>query len=112
MGTVASLKVGVDVESHKLQWNGTWMLRNLMYFVSIPLMTVNLFPFQLRIKFNDAATTMFEYPSEASLLDETSYPPSGSLSSQAGVTLPTSPGVSIPLGKYLLLWPQSNAKYC
>lgn len=65
-------------------------------------MNVNLFPFQLRIKFNDAATTMFEYPSEASLLDDTLSPSSGSLSSQAGVTLPTSPGVSVPLGKYIV----------
>jgi len=53
---------------------------------------------KLRITFNDAATTTFEYPSEASLLDETLSPPSGSSSSRAGVTLPTSPGVSVPLG--------------
>ena len=79
------------------------MLRNVMYFVLIRLMNVNLFPFQLRIKFNDAATTMFEYPSEASLLDEALSPRTRSLSSQAGVTLPTSPGVSVPLGKYLVL---------
>ena len=78
------------------------MLRNVMYFVLIRLMNVNLFPLQLRIKFNDAATTMFEYPSEASLLDEALSPPSGLLSSQAGVTLPTSPGVPVPLGKYLV----------
>ncbi|GFG36132.1 hypothetical protein Cfor_10778, partial [Coptotermes formosanus] len=57
---------------------------------------------KLRITFNDAATTMFEYPSEASLLDEASSLPSSSLSSQAGLTLPTSPGVPVPLGKCLV----------
>jgi len=82
-----------------------------MCFVLIRLMNFNLFHFQLRIKFNDAATTMFEYPSEASLLGEALSPPSGSSSSQAGVTLPTSPGVSVPLGKYLVLRPHSSAKY-
>jgi hypothetical protein len=78
------------------------MLRNLMYFVLIRLMNVNLFPFQLRIKFNDAATTLFEYPSEASLLDEALSPAPGSLLSKTGVTLPTSPGVPVPLGKFLV----------
>ena len=61
-----------------------------------------VFLLQLRITFNDAATTLFEYPSEASLLGEASSPPSSSLSSQTGLTLPTSPGVPVPLGKYLV----------
>ncbi|XP_069689492.1 uncharacterized protein bif [Periplaneta americana] len=68
---------------------------------------------KLRIKFNDAATTTFEYPSEASLLNETTLPssasssPSSSLPSQTSITagLPVqaspsgpTPGVPVPLG--------------
>jgi hypothetical protein len=63
-----------------------------------------LFPSQLRIKFNDAATTTFEYPSEASLLNEASAPHSSSVSSPSALPLPTSPsgptpGVPVPLGE-------------
>lgn len=64
-----------------------------------------LFPSQLRIKFNDAATRTFEYPSEASLLnEEASYSAASSLSAQAAVPLPPSPsgptpGVPVPLGE-------------
>ncbi|KAJ4437530.1 hypothetical protein ANN_17675 [Periplaneta americana] len=69
----------------------------------------------LRIKFNDAATTTFEYPSEASLLNETTLPssasssPSSSLPSQTSITagLPVqaspsgpTPGVPVPLGEW------------
>lgn len=63
-----------------------------------------MFLFQLRIQFNDQATTLFEYPSEASLLDETTQvhasttpPPPPPVP----VPVPSPAGLRIPLGMYL-----------
>lgn len=50
--------------------------------------------FQLRIQFNDAATTMFEYPSETSLVEEdTTAVVEASSPSAAGVPIPLGTGI-------------------
>lgn len=53
---------------------------------------------KLRIQFNDEATTMFEYPSEASLLEDGALPPPAAPSAPApAAPAPPSPAPGLPL---------------
>ncbi|XP_026274450.1 uncharacterized protein LOC113203792 [Frankliniella occidentalis] len=59
-------------------------------------------PRKLRIQFNDEATTMFEYPSEASLLEDGAHgaapPPPPSGPAPAPPSSAPAPGLPVPLG--------------